>query len=99
MNIHEDTILDAEEQAIEDKLDSWISMPPGQKSALIAELQGASIRKPVTVRMDSKDLDALKRLAEMEGLPYQTLLGSVIHKYVSGTLVDLNEARKVLRRA
>ncbi len=31
-----------------------------------------------------------------DGMPYQTLLGSVIHKYVTGALVDVNEVRKVL---
>ncbi len=97
--MNDDMMLDAEEQAIEDNLDSWISMASEKKSAFIAELKGASIRKPVTVRMDVKDIDALKQLAEAEGLPYQTLLGSVIHKFVSGRLVDLNEARKILKRA
>jgi len=94
-----DMMLDAEEQAIEDNFESWISLPSETQTAFIAELKGASIRKPVTVRMDVKDIDALKQLAEAEGLPYQTLLGSVIHKFVSGRLVDLNEARKILKRA
>jgi hypothetical protein len=31
-----------------------------------------------------------------EGMPHQTLLGSVIQKYVMGSLVDMNEVRKVL---
>lgn len=47
------------------------------------------------VRLDTRDLAALKSLAEREGLPYQTLLSSVLHKYVSGSLVDVNEARKL----
>jgi hypothetical protein len=41
----------------------------------------------------------LKRLAEREGIPYQALLGSIIHEYVTGSLVDLAEARKVLSRS
>jgi predicted DNA binding CopG/RHH family protein len=32
------------------------------------------------------DLDMLKRRAAEEGLPYQTLISSVLHKYVSGRL-------------
>lgn len=99
MDNNHDMMLDAEEQAIEDNFESWISLPSETQTAFIAELKGASIRKPVTVRMDVKDIDALKQLAEAEGLPYQTLLGSVIHKFVSGRLVDLNEARKILKRA
>jgi len=33
-----------------------------------------------------KDLDALKLRALEEGLPYQTLISSLLHKYVSGRL-------------
>ena len=97
--MHDDLRLDAEEQAIEDDFDSWVSLSSDKKAELIAGLKSASIRKPVTVRMDVKDIAALKQLAEEEGLPYQTLLGSVIHKFVAGKLVDLNEARKILGRA
>jgi predicted DNA binding CopG/RHH family protein len=99
VNMNDDMILDPEELAIEGNFDSWVSLRTEEKTGLLSELRGAVIRKPVTVRMDVQDIDALKRLAELEGLPYQTLLGSVIHKYVVGNLVDLNEARKVLRRA
>jgi len=97
--MNDDSILDAEEQAIEDGFDSWVSLPKDRKSALVAELRQASARRPVTVRIDAQDIEALKRIAAGEGLPYQTLLGSIIHKYVGGRLVDLNEARKILRRA
>jgi predicted DNA binding CopG/RHH family protein len=33
----------------------------------------------------SRDLEMLKRRPAEEGLPYQTLLASVLHKYVSGS--------------
>ena len=45
--------------------------------------------------MENSDVAALKNLAEREGIPYQTLLGSIVHKYVTGSLVDLNEAKKL----
>jgi predicted DNA binding CopG/RHH family protein len=86
--------LEAWEQEIEDDFDAWQPLPADEKAKLMAELSKASVRKPVTVRMDTRDLAALKTLAEREGLPYQTLLSSVLHKYVSGSLVDVNEARK-----
>jgi predicted DNA binding CopG/RHH family protein len=46
--------------------------------------------------MTPGDMAALKAVAAREGLPFQSLVTSVLHKYVSGTLIDLNEARKVL---
>lgn len=42
----------------------------------------------VNIRISSKDLESLKKRALEEGIPYQTLIASVLHKYVSGRLVD-----------
>ena len=40
----------------------------------------------------SRDLEMLKRRPAEEGLPYQTLLASVFHKYVSGSAPPGNKA-------
>jgi predicted DNA binding CopG/RHH family protein len=42
----------------------------------------------VNIRLSSKDLEALKKRALEEGIPYQTLMSSVLHKYASRRLVD-----------
>lgn len=42
----------------------------------------------VNIRISSKDLQAIKKRAFEEGLPYQTLIASLLHKYASGRLVD-----------
>ena len=97
MTTYEDVLLDSEEQEIEDKFESLTSLPEAEKEAMIASLRGASIRRPVTLRMEETDLEAIRRLAEREGMPYQTLIGSVVHKFVSGALVDINEVRKVIK--
>ena len=39
----------------------------------------------VNIRLSTADLEMLKRRAAQEGLPYQTLIASVLHKYVSGS--------------
>lgn len=48
----------------------------------------ATFRKDrrLNIRISSKDLDALQKKALEEGLPYQTLISSLIHKFVSGRL-------------
>ncbi len=43
--------------------------------------------KRVNIRISPKDLDGIQQKAVEEGIPYQTLMASVIHKYVSGRLV------------
>jgi len=42
----------------------------------------------INIRISKKDLEALQSRALEEGIPYQTLIGSVLHKYVDGRLVE-----------
>ncbi|MFZ0889473.1 MAG: hypothetical protein WA005_13550 [Candidatus Binataceae bacterium] len=42
----------------------------------------------VNIRISAKDLEALQTRALEEGIPYQTLIASLLHKYVSGRLVE-----------
>ena len=42
----------------------------------------------INIRLSSKDLRALQSRALREGVPYQTLVASVLHRYVVGQLVD-----------
>ncbi|MGB5082180.1 MAG: hypothetical protein WBO23_15730 [Burkholderiales bacterium] len=44
--------------------------------------------KRVNIRISSRDLEGLQARAAEEGVPYQTLMASVLHKFVSGRLVD-----------
>ena len=44
--------------------------------------------KRVNIRISSKDLEALQTRALEESIPYQTLMASVLHKYVSGRMVE-----------
>lgn len=37
----------------------------------------------INIRITVKDLKDVKKMAAMEGLPYQTLVSSVIHKYAN----------------
>lgn len=41
----------------------------------------------INVRLTQHDLISLKAKAAHEGIPYQTLVASIIHKFVSGQMV------------
>jgi predicted DNA binding CopG/RHH family protein len=45
-------------------------------------------RKAINIKVLESDLEKLKSKALEEGMPYQTLLNSVLHKYITGQLVD-----------
>ncbi|VAW88898.1 hypothetical protein MNBD_GAMMA18-864 [hydrothermal vent metagenome] len=42
----------------------------------------------INIRLSSRDLRSLQARALREGIPYQTLVSSVLHKFVDGQLVD-----------
>ncbi|MDQ6950845.1 MAG: hypothetical protein Q9M26_04205, partial [Mariprofundales bacterium] len=42
----------------------------------------------INIRLSSRDLRSLQTRALREGMPYQTLVASVLHKFVDGQLVD-----------
>ena len=48
----------------------------------------AAFRKDarINIRLSSKDLRGLQKKALAEGIPYQTLVSSILHKYVEGRL-------------
>jgi len=45
--------------------------------------------KRINIRISNRDLTAIQSKASQEGIPYQTLVSSIIHKYISGSLQDL----------
>jgi len=46
--------------------------------------------KRVSIRISELDLELLQERAMIEGLPYQTLMSSVLHKYVTGRFAEKN---------
>lgn len=46
--------------------------------------------KRINIRISNRDLLAIQSKASQEGIPYQTLASSIIHKYISGSLQDVS---------
>ena len=40
--------------------------------------------RKINIRISENDLSAIQRRAARDGIPYQTLIGSILHKYASG---------------
>ncbi len=51
--------------------------------------------KRINIRISNRDLTAIQSRASREGIPYQTLVSSIIHKYISGSLVDLTANKQM----
>ncbi|MBL4630621.1 MAG: hypothetical protein JKY14_05495 [Paraglaciecola sp.] len=85
--------LDQEEQALltafeADEFDSELTDKRQLFLSNVAE-QTTKKDKRINIRISTRDLTALQRRALEEGLPYQTLVSSILHKYVSGGLQDI----------
>ncbi len=81
--------LTSEEQALLDSVErgEWQTVPNFEAGkARYQQYARATIKKDkrVNIRMTSNDLAALE-----EGIPYQTLIATVLHKYVTGHLREV----------
>jgi predicted DNA binding CopG/RHH family protein len=51
----------------------------------------------INIRMKTDDLEGIKRIADRKGLPYQTLIGSVLHRFAKGDMISIDDAEQVER--
>ncbi len=69
--------------------DEWKRIPNFKSEARrFQEAARATLRKDkrVNIRMTERDLVHFQKKAMEEGLPYQTLISSVLHKYINGRM-------------
>lgn len=86
--------LDAEEQAILTAFEQGDLQPIPNSQAEVARLTkvfkaAGNKTNRVSLRMNDWDYRRAKEVALQEGLPYQTLLSSILHKYFTGKLSEV----------
>jgi len=71
-------------------------MTPSRKK-YIEQLAAQTFKKDkrINIRISGRDLAVLQRRALEEGMPYQTLVSSVLHKYISGSLYDVTANKTI----
>jgi len=85
LNSHEKDLLDSFEKG------EWTEVPGMKREIEKHEKYArASLKKDkrINIRLSQRDLDSIQRKAITEGIPYQTLISSLIHKYVNGRLEE-----------
>jgi predicted DNA binding CopG/RHH family protein len=85
--------LDLDEKELLDSFERGEWQPIDRRREAFARYRDyarATLKKDrrVNIRMLRKDLEALQKRALEEGLPYQTLLASILHKYAAGRLIE-----------
>lgn len=81
----EKELLDAFEQG---KLESISPTRADLKKYKTAATATFLKEKRINIRLSSPDLMDIQARALEEGLPYQTLIASILHKYVSGRFIE-----------
>jgi len=86
LNKEEKEILESYEK------DEWVSVSTPASIAKYKAAAKATFKKDkrVNIRISELDLELLQERAMIEGLPYQTLMSSVLHKYVTGRFAEKN---------
>jgi len=89
--------LDSFEKEIENNAENYRSISKGKISKITSIIDEARKTKNINIRISEYDLEKLREKSAVEGLPYQTLLSSIIHKYVSDQLVEEKDIIKSIQ--
>jgi predicted DNA binding CopG/RHH family protein len=85
--------LDPDEKELLESVErgEWKSTGGKRERTRYSRYAKATFRKDrrLNIRLSSKDLEAIQKRALAEGLPYQTLISSLLHKYASGRLKEI----------
>jgi predicted DNA binding CopG/RHH family protein len=87
--------LNKEEQALSDSLDrgEWKrvkNLKAEQTKARKAANNYLVKKQRINIRISETDLDLIKQKAAHQGMPYQTMIASILHRYASGHLENNN---------
>lgn len=86
-----------EEQEIENNIDNFKPVSAEKKDRINSLIDKAKKNKAISLRIADYDLGKLKEKAAKDGIPYQTLITSILHKYISNQLMEKEEMVKVVR--
>lgn len=95
-----DVALDEYEQEIESQFEKAKRLPLAEEKKMILMAQQAAAHhnrkkreERINIRVFANDLVRIKKIADEEGLAYQTLITSVLHKFAAGRLKDSHNVR------
>jgi len=87
--------IDQEEKDLMESLehDDWNTvedLEEMKKAAVLAAKNTLKKDKRINLRLTQKDYHDIQVKAVEEGIPYQTLISSIVHKYLNGSLAQRN---------
>lgn len=89
--------LDRYEREIEKSAESYRPVSKKELREIEGVLDGIRKTQNVNIRISEMVLEELKKRSQEEGIPYQTLISSVLYKFVTNRLVDERSIRKSMQ--
>jgi predicted DNA binding CopG/RHH family protein len=85
------TTLDQFEKDLESSFekDTWVEVQDAKERHKAVAAAKMTKSERTNIRLSSEDLAGIKEKASEYGLGYQTLIASIVHRYVTGKLVDV----------
>lgn len=80
--------LDNFEKDIEKNAEQFVKAPKKTQQRINKIISKANEKNRVTLRLNNQTLELIKRKAQEEGLPYQTFISSILHKYANDRFID-----------
>ena len=91
------TKLDNFEKEIENNAEKFVKVSKKTQLRIKKIISKANEKNRVTLRLNNQTLELIKRKAQEEGLPYQTFISSILHKYANDRLIDEKDILKSMR--
>lgn len=91
------TKLDAYEKDIEKNVAAYTSAGKERRKQISNIIERAKKSRSISLRINGFDLELIKEKAGENGIPYQTLITNIIHKYATNQLYDKNEMLKSIK--
>lgn len=89
--------LDKFEREIENNAEEYVKATGKTKQRVQKIISKANEKNRVTLRLNNQTLELIKQKAREEGLPYQTFISSILHKYATDKLIDEKHILKTIR--
>ena len=91
--------LTPEEREIEESADKWVPASEETRARVDRIIERSKKNEAISLRMTSFDLSRIRAMATEQGMPYQTLINVVVHKYVTNQMYEKDEVLKTLKVA
>jgi predicted DNA binding CopG/RHH family protein len=92
-----DIKLDKFEKEIENNAEQFVKASKKTHQRIKEIISKVNEKNRVTLRLNKQTLELIKLNAQEEGLPYQTLISSILHKYATDKLIDEKYILKSIR--